>query len=176
MYWGDLDIFYSVRIEHGFCNTRVYKMVDKGTLSNEIVEKVITIGATPAKVWEALTNTTLMKQWMAEEEITIITDWNVGSPITIKGDSHWVYFENMGTVLEYEPERVLKYSHLSSLSRLRDEPENYTILEFRLSPMDNQTTLILALNGFATEAIYKHLVYYWTVTFGLLKEFIEKQK
>ncbi len=66
----------------------------------------------------------------------------------------------MGTVLTFEPERVLKYSHLSSLSRLQDEPENYTILEFRLSPMDNQTTLILTLSGFATEAIYKHLVYY----------------
>ena len=49
-------------------------MVDKGTLSSEIVEKVITLGAQPAKVWEALTNTMLMKQWMAEEEITVITD------------------------------------------------------------------------------------------------------
>lgn len=150
-------------------------MIDKETLSNEIIEKSITISATTGVVWESLTNIELMKQWMAEEEIDIITDWQVGSPITIKGNSHWVYFENKGKVLAFEPERELKYSHLSSLSRLKDEPENYAILEFRLSPEGNQTILTLVLSGFATESIYRHLVYYWSVTLGLLKEFIEKQ-
>jgi len=83
------------------------------------IDKTIIIEATPSAVWDALTNPDLMKQWMGEPEIgiEIITDWKIGGLIIINGFHH-IKFENKGTVLKFEPGKVLQYNYLSSLSRL----------------------------------------------------------
>jgi len=134
----------------------------------------IIINAKPAKVWEVLTNPQLMAKWMAETEIEIITDWHVGSSIIIRGDLHGIPFENNGRVLQFKPQKLLRYSHLSSLSNLPDEVESYSIIEFSLQPKGNQTVLTLTLSNFPTEEIYRHLVFYWRVTLEMLKVFIER--
>jgi uncharacterized protein YndB with AHSA1/START domain len=131
------------------------------------------INAKPAKVWEMLTNTQLMAKWMVETEIEIITDWQVGGSIVIRGDLHGIPFENNGRVLQFQPEKLLRYSHLSSLSNLPDEIASYSIIEFSLQPNGNETVLTLTLNSFPTEAIYRHLAFYWNVTLEMLKGFIE---
>jgi hypothetical protein len=115
-----------------------------------------------------------MKKWMSETEIDILTDWKVGNPFVIRGVLHRVKFENKGTVLQFEPEKLLQYSHLSSLSKLPDTPENYSILEFRLASINDQTELAFTASNFPTETIYKHLAFYWNVTLELLKRMIEK--
>jgi len=117
-----------------------------------------------------------MKKWMSETEIDIITDWKVRSPIVIRGNLHGIKFKNNGTVLQFEPEKILRYNHLSSLSRLPDKLENYSVVEFILAPAENQTVLTLTLSIFPTETIYKHLVFYWNVTLEILKRLIEKQE
>ena len=137
--------------------------------------KSITINSRASEVWEALTNTDLMMKWMAEEEINIFTDWSPGSSIVIRGNVHWVPFENKGTVLRYESWKTLQYSHLSSLSKLSDEPKNYSLVEFALTPLEEQTNLVLTLANFPTESIYKHLVFYWSNTLGILKKFVEER-
>jgi uncharacterized protein YndB with AHSA1/START domain len=134
----------------------------------------IIINAKPAKVWEVLTNSQLIPKWMAESEIEIITSWQVGSPIIIRGDLHGMPFENTGSVLQFEPEKLLRYSHLSSLSNLPNEIDSYSVIEFSLQPKGNQTVLTLTLSNFPTEEIYRHLVFYWSVTIEILKEFIER--
>jgi uncharacterized protein YndB with AHSA1/START domain len=151
------------------------KQTDNNTsvTDGKIVTKTVNIDAPASKVWEALTNPELMKKWMFEAEIHIITDWKVGTPIVIRGHMNGKYFENNGIVLQFEPEKILQYSHLSSLSRLPDKPENYSLLEFRLAPMENRTILTLTLSNFPTESIYKHLVFYWNVTLEILKRIIE---
>jgi uncharacterized protein YndB with AHSA1/START domain len=115
--------------------------IDPSSISDKIFHKTIHINAPISKVWETLTTPELMKKWMFEKEIEILTDWTVGSPILIRGHLERMKFENKGRVLQFEPEKILRYSHLSSLSRLPDKPENYSILEFRLAPISNQTTL-----------------------------------
>ncbi|HTJ50629.1 MAG TPA: SRPBCC domain-containing protein [Cyclobacteriaceae bacterium] len=139
------------------------------------LEKIIHIKASPSIVWDTLTNPEVMKQWMGEPEmkIEIITNWKVGTPIVIKGFHH-VKFENTGTVLQFEPDRILKYDYLSSISRLPNIPENHTIIEFRLAPSENQTTLTLTLSNFPTESIYKHINFYWTTTIETLRDWIER--
>jgi len=134
----------------------------------------IIINAKPAKVWEVLINSQLIPKWMAESEIEIITSWQVGSPIIIRGDLHGIPFENTGNVLQFEPEKLLRYSHLSSLSNLPNEIDSYSVIEFSLQPKVNQTVLTLTLSNFPTEEIYRHLVFYWSVTIEILKEFIER--
>jgi uncharacterized protein YndB with AHSA1/START domain len=140
------------------------------------IDRTIIIKAPPSAVWDTLTNPDLIKQWMGEPEveIEIITDWKVGSPIVTRGFHH-IRFENKGTVLQFEPDKVLRYSHLSSLSRLPDKPENYSITEFSLTPLENQTSLTLSLTNFPTESIFKHLDFYWRTTLEIIKRLVEKQ-
>ena len=143
--------------------------------NGNIVSKTVYINAPTSVTWDALTNPELMKKWMSETEINILTDWQVGHPFIIRGSLHRVKFENKGTVLQFEPEKILQYSHLSSLSRLPDKLENYSIIEFSLTPINNQTTLTLTASNFPTETIYKHFRFYWNVTLEILKRMIEEQ-
>lgn len=142
-------------------------------LTDRLFKKQIIIGATPRHVWAALTQPDLMKQWMAETPLEIETSWEVGTSIVIRGNEYWAPFENRGVVLAFETERQLRYSHLSSLSRLADKIENYSVIDFELSPSDEETRLTLSVTGFPTESIYKHLVFYWETTFLVLKRFVE---
>ena len=136
----------------------------------------VTINSEPISVWTALTDPGLMAKWMGdpEMEIEVRTDWKIGSPMVIRGFHH-AKFENKGTVLKYEKGKRLIYTHLSSLSRLPDEQENYSILEFILSPNANHTLLTLNIENFPTESIRKHLEFYWKTTINVIKEYIESQ-
>ncbi|GAB4029205.1 SRPBCC family protein [Spirosoma jeollabukense] len=135
----------------------------------------ITIQAEPATVWAALTEPVVMANWLAEPEtkMDVYTTWQINTPISIRGFHH-VNFENKGVVLQYDKERKLTYSHLSSLSGLPDELENYSILEFTLTSINASTRLILTIENFPTESIQKHLEFYWRTTLFLLKERVEQ--
>ena len=143
-------------------------------LMTNLIEKTVVINALATNVWKALTQPFLMKQWMGEEEMNlhIQTSWAVNTPITISGFHH-LPFVNKGIILEFDEGKVLSYSHNSSLSRLPDEPENYSVIKFNLSPADTQTALTLTITNFPTETIYKHLEFYWQSTIVLLKKFVE---
>jgi len=141
-----------------------------------IVESSATINAPPSGVWRALTDPDLMKQWMAEPEmrIGITTDWRVGSPIIVRGHHNNVDFENKGIILQFEPQSILRYSHLSSLAGLPDKAESYTMIELRLElTKENSTSLNVRISNFPTESIFKHWQFYWSVTIEVLKRFIE---
>ena len=153
-------------------------MDNSGILSTDrkVFNKVVIIHAPTSQVWQALTAPELMKKWMMPDlELNISTDWKLGSPMIIRGTMNGKAFENNGKVLQFEPEKILQYSHLSSISRLPDRPESYTLIEFRLQPTENQTTVTLTLSNFPTESIYQHLVFYWNVTLEVLKKMIEEQ-
>jgi uncharacterized protein YndB with AHSA1/START domain len=143
--------------------------------NDKLFNKTVNINAPISKVWDTLTIPELMKKWMSETEIDIITNWSVGSPILIRGRLHRIKFQNTGTVLQFEPGKILRYSHLSSLSRLPDKPENHSVFEFRLAPLGNQSSLAITVSNFPTETIYKHLAFHWNVTLEILKKTIEEQ-
>jgi uncharacterized protein YndB with AHSA1/START domain len=141
-----------------------------------VVQNSATIQAPPSEVWHALTDIDSMKQWIAEPvmQIEIATDWKVGSPIIVKGHHNNVHFENKGTVLEFEPHSILRYSHLSSISRLADKAENYTIIEFRMAPAnENSTLLTINTSNFPAKSAFEHWQFYWSTTIGVLQRFIE---
>ncbi|MGN6601816.1 MAG: SRPBCC family protein [Ginsengibacter sp.] len=134
----------------------------------------VTIKAAPAEVWRVLTDIRMVTQWSGEPEmkIEVVTDWKINSPIIIRGFHH-IRFENKGTVLQFDREKKLSYSHLSSVSRLPDKPENYSILEFNLTPSGKQTLLELIISNFPTETIRKHLEFYWRTTVVKIKRMAE---
>lgn len=135
----------------------------------------VRIHARPESVWAALTEPAQMIRWMGDPEmrLEVETDWLPGSPVIIRGFHH-VLFENRGTVLTAEKNRRLEYTHLSSVSRLPDIPENQTVFSFLLTPEKEHTTLVLSLRNFPTESIRKHLEFYWLATLEILKEIIEE--
>jgi len=141
------------------------------------IEKSITIKALPGAVWDVLTNPHTMKHWMGDPEmkLEVMTDWKMASSILIKGFHH-VAFENKGIVLKFEPPHALAYTYLSSLSRLADQPENYSIIEFRLTSTEEATLVNLLLSNFPTETIFKHIDFYWTGTLEILKKVVEQQQ
>ena len=78
------------------------------------ITETVVIQAPTSVVWQYLTVPNLMKRWMLDVEmaVAIMTDWQVGSPIVMKGQLHGIAFENSGTVLQYEAEKLLQYTHL----------------------------------------------------------------
>jgi uncharacterized protein YndB with AHSA1/START domain len=144
-----------------------------------VIENSATIHAPPSDVWRALTDPDLMKQWIAEPvmRIEITTDWKFGSPIIVKGHHNNVDFENKGTILQFEPYSTLRYSHLSSISGLPDRAENYTMIEFRLERAEENSTLLnVRISNFPVESAFEHWQFYWNVTIGVLKRFIESTR
>lgn len=134
----------------------------------------ILINSPVSLVWKHLSTTALVQKWIGEPEmnIQIITDWEVGSPIIIKGFHH-INFINQGTILKFEPNKILQYNQLDSISKLPDMEENYSILTFQLSSINDQTLLQIDVENFPTETIYKHLNLYWRTTIELIKYIIE---
>lgn len=132
-------------------------------------EKAI-IDASPSVVWRILTVPELMINWMGDPamELQVNTSWELNSAIRISGIHHG-RFVNHGTVLVYEPDKALSYSHLSSASRLPDSPENYSILQFELSPLNGQTILTLRIENFPTATIFQHLRFYWRTAIVKIK-------
>lgn len=154
-------------------------MPDKSQSSTVMTDQfsiTVIINSEPLKVWTVLTSAELMPKWMGEPEmkLEIHTDWKINSPIFIHGFHH-VKFENKGIVLQYDKGKMLSYSHLSSISRLPDKPENYSILEFILTAVDKNTQLTLNIKNFPTEIIRKHLEFYWRTTIITIKKNVEKQ-
>ena len=138
------------------------------------IERTINVNASSSKVWKVLTDIQLMKQWMAEPEmqLEIITDWIVGGNIIIQGFLQ-EKFENRGTVLRLDLEKLLNYNYLSSISHLPDLPENYSTVEFSLDFDGNRTSLTIRVENFPTESIFRHLEFYWLEVSEILREFIE---
>ncbi len=141
---------------------------------NLIFEKTVIVAVPVARVWQKLTNPADMKVWMSEAVIDIISDWQVGGSINIRGQLYKTPFDNYGTIIAFDVEHRFCYEHLSSLSRLPFITENCSVIDFRLLPVGADTQLSLTITNFPTDAIYKHLAFYWNVTLVLFSKFVEE--
>jgi uncharacterized protein YndB with AHSA1/START domain len=102
-------------------------------------ETAITIDAPATKVWEALTTPDLIKKWFFG--VDTITDWKVGSPIIHKGEYQGRPYEDKGTVLEFDPPRLLVHTHWSPVSGSPDTPQHYQRVSWELAERDGGTEL-----------------------------------
>ncbi len=136
----------------------------------------VTKDAKPSEVWNYLTTPKLMSKWMGEPEMNleVITGWAINTPILVRGFHH-VKFENKGLVLQFDKKKRLSYTHLSSVSRLPDSPENYSTFEFILTPIDHRTLLTINIINFPTNIIRKHLEFYWRATIRKIKDCVENR-
>lgn len=106
----------------------------------EAVTKV-TINASAAEVWDALTNPDKVKLYMHGTEMS--TDWKPGSPIFWRGEWKGRPYEDKGTVLAVLPDSHLSYTHWSPMGGSEDKPQNYHTVTYELAGNDEQTVLTL---------------------------------
>ena len=75
----------------------------------------------------------------------------MGSAITWKGEWKGQSCVDKGTVLAFEPERLLKNTHWSPMGGIEDKPENYHTVTYELAEDGGKTTLTLTQDNNATQ-------------------------
>lgn len=134
----------------------------------------IRIEAPVKAVWEALTTPALIKQYLFGTEVT--SDWKVGSPITFSGEWEGKRYQDKGTILQAEPNKVFTYTYWSSMSGTEDIPANYANITYNLEGENGQTVLTITQDNVPTEESKKHSEKNWSMVLSTLKEMLEKKK
>ena len=144
-------------------------------MSNYIVKQQIQINATPSAVWDSLTNPEKTKKYFFHCEV--FSDWKPSSPISFKGKIfHIKKVEMNGTILEIEPEKLLKYN--LSNDDDDDNPSISTVTD-TLSYEKGVTTLSISDDvgdGDGAEERYEKSVKGWEKVLSGLKELVEEEK
>jgi uncharacterized protein YndB with AHSA1/START domain len=117
------------------------------------------IDASPAQVWAALTDPTLIRRYMFGSQVE--TDWRQGSPILWKGEYEGGRYEDKGEIVEIQPERRLKVTHFSPLSGQEDVPASYHTLLYELRESGDGTHLSLRQDKNGSEAEAEHAKGMW---------------
>ena len=133
----------------------------------------IEINAPVSKVWNGITDSDVIRQYMHGTNVT--TDWHVGSPIIWKGEWEGKPYEDKGTILAFEQEKLLKTTHWSPMSGSEDKPENYHTVLYELSDKQGNTVLTLTQgNNPSQEAADSMAKNAWTPMLQTLKTVLEK--
>ncbi len=132
----------------------------------------ISINAPKSEVWKALIEPEQIKKYLFGTETK--TDWKVGSPITFSGEWEGKPYQDKGTILQIEKEKILKYNYWSSFSGTEDKPENYANITYSIEEQNGQTVFTIVQDGIKTPEAREHSEQNWNVVMGSLKELLEK--
>lgn len=110
-------------------------------MSNHTTTSKIVIKASAASVWEAITKPELVKQW--QYGANVITDWQKGSQIVYRSEWEGTVYEQRGTILEIEPNKLVKYTLFAPRPGLDNKPENYFTMTYTMEEINGQTTLTI---------------------------------
>jgi uncharacterized protein YndB with AHSA1/START domain len=140
-------------------------------IENLTATKSIMIKATPARVWEALTDPAQVKQVMWGSEVE--SDWKQGSSLTYRGVWEGKPFEDKGTILEIDPPRLLRTNYYSPLSGKPDVPENYAEVTYALAEEAGGTKLTVTQTNITDAAARDHSEANWGAALETMKKMIE---
>ena len=115
------------------------------------VKNSITLNASPAKVWDALTNPEKTKQYMFGCQT--VSDWKKGSSLLWKGlheGKEIIYVK--GTILDIVPQKFLIYTTIDPHSTIDDVSENYLTVTYELGEEKGQTLLKVSQGDYSTVA------------------------
>ena len=140
--------------------------------NNLIAESTVVINAPVSKVWEALTSAEIIKKYLFGTQVT--TDWKEGSPNTYRGVWEGKEYEDKGTILKVEREKLLESTYWSSIAGLEDKPENYKKVTYELEPEDGVTRLTITQDNNVNEEEKNHSEQNWNMVLKSLKELLEK--
>ena len=130
------------------------------------------VNASLANVWDALINPAKIKQYLFGTNT--ICDWKVGSSLRFTGEYEGKTYEDKGTILAIEKEKLLSYNYWSNFSGAPDVPENYQIVTFKLEGVGNKTQLELTQQNIKSEEAKAHSAENWKMVLNSLKDVVEK--
>jgi len=130
------------------------------------------ISAPAAEVWDALINPEKIKKSLFGTDTHC--DWKVGSPLRFTGEWEGKPYEDKGTILAIEKEKLLSYGYWSNFSGVPDLPENYQIVTFRLNELKDRTEIQLTQKNIRSEEVKSHSQENWRMVLNSLKELVEK--
>lgn len=131
----------------------------------------ILLHVSPDKVWDALINPNLIKQYLFGTEVA--SDWKVGGSIRYSGVWEGKPYEDKGTILVMEPERVLVSTYWSSFSGLADVPENYQTIRYELTPEEKGTRLTITQDNNETLEAATRAESNWNSVLGGMRTLLE---
>ncbi len=141
-------------------------------MANEMILKLeVTINASISKTWEAITNPEIVKQYFFGTELK--TTWKIGSPVTFSGEWEGKPYEDKGTILDYQFEKLIEYNYWSNFSGTEDKPENYAKISYHLSEKEGVTTLTITQDSFEIQEVIDHSSTNWIVIMNEMKKMIE---
>lgn len=137
------------------------------------IELTITqdIDAPVSSVWDALINPVKIKKYLFGTDTHC--DWKVGSSLRFTGEWEGKQYEDKGTILAIEPEKLLRYNYWSGFSGTPDVLENYQVVTFKLIPAGNKTLLHLTQQNIRSEEAKAHSEENWKMVLNSLKELVE---
>jgi uncharacterized protein YndB with AHSA1/START domain len=141
-------------------------------MANIVATAEIDIAASARKVWQALTDPAIIANYFFGSQVE--TDWRLGSSIVWRGEWQGKPYEDRGTVLRVEPERLLQVSHFSPLSGLPDTPENHHTVTYTLSQREGKTHLLLQQDNNHDEVEAEHTAENWRTMLVALKRTVEE--
>lgn len=131
----------------------------------------ITISATAARIWQALTDPALIKKYRTYTDA--VSNWTVGSPLTFKGVLKGKPFEDKGVIQESMPPKLLVSTFWSSTFGLPDKPENYTIIRYEISNLAGRTALEVSQENIPSKSAADRAEGNWAQVLKTLKDLLE---
>jgi hypothetical protein len=90
-----------------------------------------------------------------------------------RGEFHGNAYHEKGIILQYQPERLLKYSHWSDLEQLPDLPENYRHWTFRIESGDPGVVLSVTEDNIPDETKRARSDEFWSGVLSTIKGIVE---
>ncbi|HLA52181.1 MAG TPA: SRPBCC family protein [Flavitalea sp.] len=133
----------------------------------------ISIHAQPDKVWSAITEPEEIKKYFFGTDT--ITDWKVGHPITFEGEWEGKKYKDKGTILAFEPGKMLRYSYWSSMSGIEDKPENYVPITYEIDLDNSGTKVTITQENIPSQEMKEHSLENWKKVLQGLKKVVEEE-
>ncbi|VXB18633.1 Activator of Hsp90 ATPase 1 family protein [Arthrobacter sp. 9V] len=143
----------------------------RGKIQDAVASTVV--AATPEEVWVALTDPALIRKYFLGTNVT--TTWRVGDPITYEGEYNGKPYQDSGTILAFDPPKLLKTTHYSPASGLPDAPENHHTVEYRVTEESGGTTVTISQGNNSSQEEVDQSTATWQVVLQNLKEFLESR-
>ncbi len=138
---------------------------------NYTAKATILVNAPVSKVWDALINPKIIKQYLFGT--TVESDWKAGSAITYTGTWEGKAYKDKGRVIEIIPNKLLKTTFWSSLSKLPDTPENYNNVAYSLDGDNGKIRVTITQDNNSSQESADHSAKNWKMVLEKMKEILE---
>jgi uncharacterized protein YndB with AHSA1/START domain len=133
----------------------------------------VTINAPRAKVWDALVNPDTIMQYMPVT--SVVSEWKEGSPIVWTSEFQDKPFKVEGTVLRFQPDRLLEYDHSLPIFRPSGvaHSREHRRVTIELRDDGERTHLSVTEQGNKTERELQHSEGSWRMALNGIKALLE---